>query len=141
MSADMSAVSNEASLVSSIANLLPTTVSRVLFAVPFVLTLVLYLTPSLSKTTQNLHNIMASTEHVFFSSVEAGLFSETSDSALYADLARLQLTSSELREQSLRASLSTWSYTRATCTGLAFRIRGSVDSATTLKTRIEVVCY
>ncbi|KAJ7723512.1 hypothetical protein DFH07DRAFT_855786 [Mycena maculata] len=138
MSADVSAVSNETSILASLNNL-PHIAFGILIAGTFVFALGLRIlrNTTLSNVTRNLDAVMASAEWMYFSSAEAGLFDQCDDN-IAKDLSQLQVIASELREQSLRASLSCWDHLQAYCGGLPLRIIHCTGDAKILKTRIGI---
>ncbi|KAJ6571291.1 hypothetical protein B0H19DRAFT_1129650 [Mycena capillaripes] len=80
---------------------------------------------------------MYNTEWIYSRCVEEGLFGECSGEWL-VELSQVQKQASELREQSLRASLSSWDEICAFCHGLSFKIMRCTGDARRLKTRIEI---
>ncbi|KAJ7664511.1 hypothetical protein DFH06DRAFT_1470851 [Mycena polygramma] len=90
---------------------------------------------ALPRVTDNLHAVMYNTEWIYYRSVEAGLF----DEHIGKEFLLLQKKASELREQSLLASLSFWGEFWAFCHGLSFRIMRCAEDGRRLKTRIEII--
>ncbi|KAJ7108012.1 hypothetical protein C8R43DRAFT_198741 [Mycena crocata] len=139
MAPDVSAVSNEASILTSLSNLLPSAALHALLGCIFILALLVYAirTTSLPKATEDLQSAIASTEWIYYSSVEAGLFDQSQDE-IRRDLAELQKKASELREESLRASLTVGGGVRAFCWGLSFKVMQCTKDIKILKTNIEI---
>ncbi|KAJ7488429.1 hypothetical protein FB451DRAFT_1227273 [Mycena latifolia] len=139
MPPDVSAVSNETSILTSLNNMLPTTALHAILASIFVFALLLYLLrkTALSKATEEMHATMCSTEWIYYLVVEAGIFDQGSED-IYRDLEQLRVKASLLREQSLRASLSFLAGILAFCGGLSLRIMHCTAEAKVLKTRIEI---
>ncbi|KAJ7121659.1 hypothetical protein C8R44DRAFT_853183 [Mycena epipterygia] len=136
---DVSTASNEASILSSLNNLLPSAAFRALVACVFALALLLYVVRkmSLSKATEDMHATMFSTEWLYYHSAEAGLVTQWNED-IYDELTKLRTKASFLREQSLRASLSFWDRPRAFCRGLSLEIMRCTKDVKTLKIRIEI---
>jgi len=101
--------------------------------------MVLYLLrgATLSKATKDLHEVMYNTEWIYYKSAEAGLLGQCSEE-IHKELSQLQKKASELREQSLRASVTLWDGVQAFCRGLSFQIMRCTGDAKGLKTRIEI---
>ncbi|KAF7343748.1 hypothetical protein MSAN_01955400 [Mycena sanguinolenta] len=139
MDSDVSTVSNETSILTSLDNLLSPTVVRVLLASAFALTIVLYLLrgTTRSKATDELERVTYTTELIYYRSVEAGLLGEC-HAEMHKELSQLQTKASELREQSLGASVSSWDGVKAFCCGLSFKILRCTKDARKLKTKIEI---
>ncbi|KAJ7484843.1 hypothetical protein B0H11DRAFT_1914269 [Mycena galericulata] len=139
MAAEVSDVSNETSLLTSLNNLLPTTTLRVLVGSTFCVTLLFCILRSkaLSRVTRHMDAVMVSVEWIYFSSAEVGLLDQDGLKTRH-ELVELQLAASELRERSLRASLSIWGTVQAFCSGLSFEVLRCTKEAKNLKTRIEI---
>ncbi|KAF7343767.1 hypothetical protein MSAN_01957500 [Mycena sanguinolenta] len=139
MDPDVSIVSNETSILTSFDDLLSPNAIRVLLASAFALTIVLYLLrgTTLSKATDELQSVMYTTEWIYYRSMEAGLLGECR-AEMHKELSQLQTKASELREQSLRVSVSFWDEVKACCCGLSFRILRCTKDARNLKTKIEI---
>ncbi|KAJ6503773.1 hypothetical protein C8R45DRAFT_924118 [Mycena sanguinolenta] len=139
MDSDVSTVSSETSILTSFDNLLSPTAVRALLASVLALTIILYLLrgATLSKATDELHGAMCNTEWIYYRSAEAGLLVECK-AEMHKELSRLQMKASEFREQSLRASVSSWDGAQAFCCGLSFKILRCTRDARKLKTRIEI---
>ncbi|KAJ7768932.1 hypothetical protein B0H16DRAFT_1518658 [Mycena metata] len=139
-SSDVSAVSNETSILSSLDTLLPTTAYRVLVGSLLFLALLLFSLRrmTLKTTMDDLHSAMCDIEWVYYHSMEAGLLDGGNSKTLPEELYLLQTNASELREQGLRASTSTWRGIRAVCGGLPLNIKNCARNAQRLKTEIEI---
>jgi hypothetical protein len=76
--AEVSAVSSETSILASLDNQLPNTVSRVLLVSVFIFALLLYVLRrwALPKVTDKLGAIMCEVEWIHYRSAEAGLFGQ-----------------------------------------------------------------
>ncbi|KAF8189535.1 hypothetical protein K438DRAFT_1763743 [Mycena galopus ATCC 62051] len=79
-------------------------------------------------------------EWIYYRSTEAGLLGQC-NTETHAELSQLQTKASELREQSLRASISSWDGLQAFCRGLSFKIMRCTRDAKNLKIRIEVYLF
>ncbi|KAJ7671782.1 hypothetical protein B0H17DRAFT_1084966 [Mycena rosella] len=138
MPSDVSAVSNETSILTSLNNLLPSSAFHAILACIFFFALLLYALQrtALSKTTEDLHAVICSLEWIYYESAEAGLLEGNED--ISRDLADLRTKASVLREQSLRSSLSVCDAIRAYCCGLSFSIMRCTKDVRVLRTRIEI---
>ncbi|KAJ7841266.1 hypothetical protein B0H13DRAFT_2415054 [Mycena leptocephala] len=137
--AEVSTVSNETSILASLNNLLPNTASRVLLVCVFIFALLLYLLRrwALPKVTDKLGAMMCEVEWIYYRYAEAGLFGKGNEE-IHGQLSQLQSNASELREESLRASVSSWSGICAFCRGLSFKIMRCTGEARRLRTQIDV---
>ncbi|KAJ7023259.1 hypothetical protein C8F04DRAFT_1401807 [Mycena alexandri] len=139
-SSDVSAVSNETSILSSLDTLLPNTAYRVLVGSLLLFAPLLFSLRrmALRKTMDELHSVMCDIEWVYYQSMEAGLLDGGDSKTLHEELRLLQTKASELREQGLRASTSTWRGVCAVCRGLSLNIMNCDRDAQRLKTQIEI---
>ncbi|KAJ7214484.1 hypothetical protein GGX14DRAFT_563298 [Mycena pura] len=124
----------------SVSTILPGPALRALVACTLALLLLVFIlrATSVSRATEKLRTAMSRAERVYYRSAEAGLL-ETCSADIHRDFAELQSKASELREQGLRASLSTRDAICAFCRGLSLDILRCVGNARTLKIRIEIV--
>ncbi|KAJ7214485.1 hypothetical protein GGX14DRAFT_696634 [Mycena pura] len=135
----MSSVSDETSIAASVSTVLPGPALRALVACTLALSLLVFIlrATSVSRATEKLRTVMSRAERVYYRSAEAGLLDRCS-ADIHRDFAELQIKASELREQGLRASLSTRDTVYALCRGLSLNILRCVGNARTLKIRLEI---
>ncbi|KAK7020096.1 hypothetical protein R3P38DRAFT_2972924, partial [Favolaschia claudopus] len=92
---------------------------------------------ALAKVTHKLQCVMCDAEWIYFSSVELGLLHE-SEHDIIGELSTLQNIASQLREQSLCASVSSCGQLNALVRGLPFAIMRCTADARRLKIQLEI---
>ncbi|KAK6984865.1 hypothetical protein R3P38DRAFT_3103273 [Favolaschia claudopus] len=139
MASEVSIVSNETSILASLNDLLPDTASRATLTCIFILALAFHLLRriALAKVTHEMQWAMYDAEWIYFSSLELGLLHESKDDII-GELLRLQNIASQLREQSLCSSVSSWGRLSALVRGLPFAIMRCTADARRLKIRLEI---